>query len=113
MGVEEILIGLFVAALDYPRNAVEIDCPQIDHGVRVAHLGCLQIAAHCQLPILLDPIATEVAVADFVLGCSVIALRGLDEVRYGFFGGFLHAEAMLMEDTQVEQGLSSITLQDL
>jgi hypothetical protein len=74
VGVEEVLIGLFVAAFDQVWNAVEIDSSQVDHGIRVVHFSCFQVAADCQLPVLLDSVSTEVAIANLVLGWGVVAL---------------------------------------
>lgn len=85
VGLYEILVGFFVGPFDDVGDAVEVDRPEIDHGVGVAHLCGLEVAPHGQLSVLFDPVPAEIAVPDFVLGCSVVALGGFDEVGDCFF----------------------------
>jgi len=80
IGLHEVFVCLFVGSFDGVGDAVEIDGAQVDHRIGVAHLRGFKIAAHCQLPILLDPVSAEITVAYLVLGGSVVALRRFNEI---------------------------------
>jgi hypothetical protein len=104
---QEVLVGFVVVFVDDSGDPVKVDSAQVDHGVGVAVIRCFHVLSYSQLSVLLHSIAAEVAVSKFVLGSWIVESRSLNEEVYGLPGAFLHSEAMLVEESEIEEGFGT------